>query len=109
MEQIKKKKKKKKIFEYLTKIFEFQTLLFEFSLGLACVLLVKTNVSLFSRTMLLEHPSFSFSILLPKVLFEFQTLIFEASVAIVADFSPKFNPLFRWCNKHQTQNDSSYQ
>ena len=29
----------------------------------------------------------------------------KASVTIMADFSPEFNPPFRWRSKHQTKND----
>ena len=29
----------------------------------------------------------------------------KASVTIIADFSPEFNPPFRWRSKHQTKND----
>ena len=31
--------------------------------------------------------------------------IHKASVTIMADFSPEFNPPFRWRSKHQTKKD----
>ena len=33
----------------------------------------------------------------------------KESVTIVADFSPEFNPPFRWRSKHETKNHRAYQ
>ena len=53
-----------------------------------------------------KRHSFLIFTMRPKRLFlKYPEKSYKASVTIMADFSPEFNPQFRWRSKHQTKND----